>query len=177
MLHHQGPATRSPGLNGRPRGAPLQWITRSGATRGRPSKSPVVAARWASPNSPIRPTGRVTQCAPRGASPGPDKHCGKIEICLSVQRQTASMFLDDDSSCVFRKFMIVSRRPTSMRGVRVVTDVEAGCDGRGGDARRASSARTAKSCGPGLPTLRSSFADTKREVTGARKPGPRGDHV
>ncbi len=42
------------------------------------------------------------------------------------------------------------------RDVRVVTNVEAGCDGRDGCARRAQAARTAKSCGPGLSTLRSS---------------------
>ncbi len=42
------------------------------------------------------------------------------------------------------------------RDVRVVTNVEAGCDGRDGCARRAQAARTAKSCGPGLSMLRSS---------------------
>ncbi len=42
------------------------------------------------------------------------------------------------------------------RDVRVVTNVEVGCDGRDGCARRAQWLRTAKSCGPGLSTLRSS---------------------
>jgi hypothetical protein len=50
-----------------------------------------------------------------------------------------------------------------------------------GDARRASPARTAKSCGPGLPTLRSSSQKAAQRAalraTGARQPGPRGDHV
>jgi len=35
------------------------------------------------------------------------------------------------------------------RGGRVVTDVEAGCDGREGIVRRAMRKRTAKACGPG----------------------------
>jgi hypothetical protein len=35
----------------------------------------------------------------------------------------------------------------------------------------------AKSCGPGIPTLMPSFVRTKRELTVANKPGPRGDHV
>jgi len=34
--------------------------------------------------------------------------------------------------------------------------LDAGCDGRVGVARRAAQARTAKPCGPDLPTLRSS---------------------
>jgi hypothetical protein len=33
------------------------------------------------------------------------------------------------------------------------TNVGAGCDGRVGDTRRALLVRTAKSCGPGIPTL------------------------
>jgi hypothetical protein len=44
------------------------------------------------------------------------------------------------------------------RGVRtIVTKREAGCGGRGCDARRATRSRTAKSCGPGAPTLALSF--------------------
>src|SRR5580704_11311988 len=41
--------------------------------------------------------------------------------------------------------------------------------------RRSAWARTAKSCGPDTPTLVSSVACTKCDVTGARKPGPRGE--
>src|SRR5690348_18484882 len=44
------------------------------------------------------------------------------------------------------------------RGVRVVTDVAAGCGGRERVARRARRERTAKSCGPDLPTLGSSLS-------------------
>src|SRR5580704_5579141 len=58
----------------------------------------------------------------------------------------------------------------------------AGCDGRVGDARevlvRTNGADAdAKACGPGLPTLRSSRAVTSRVMTGAIKPGSRGEHA
>src|SRR5437763_16648359 len=36
--------------------------------------------------------------------------------------------------------------------------------------------RTAKSCGPGTPTLVSSFAEVFREATVAKEPGHRGEH-
>ncbi len=57
----------------------------------------------------------------------------------------------------------------------------AGCGGRGRSARkilrgRMMLLRTAKSCGPGLPTLRLS-EQCDLLATGAKKPGPRGDHV
>jgi hypothetical protein len=61
------------------------------------------------------------------------------------------------------------------RGVRVVTDVERGMRLTQACRRRSAWARTAKSCGPGTPTLVSSVACTKCDVTGARKPGPRGE--
>jgi hypothetical protein len=54
--------------------------------------------------------------------------------------------------------------------------VRRGCDGRGGHVRRTWPARTAKSRGPGLPTLRSSSWEASFSgATGARKPGPRGE--
>ncbi|CCE04713.1 hypothetical protein BRAS3843_1110001 [Bradyrhizobium sp. STM 3843] len=37
--------------------------------------------------------------------------------------------------------------------------------------------RTAKSCGPGLPVLRPSFADDDLRSDGGNQAGPRGDHV
>jgi len=43
--------------------------------------------------------------------------------------------------------------PRSKRDGRVVTDVEAGCDGRKRIVRRAVCKRTAKPCGPGTPGL------------------------
>src|SRR5262249_19736583 len=72
-----------------------------------------------------------------------------------------------------------------MRGAsRSSRTLEAGCDGRDGvgrfSARRLTSSRTAKSCGPGLPTLRPSSQNalaSSLRATGARKPGPRGERV
>jgi hypothetical protein len=51
----------------------------------------------------------------------------------------------------------------------------AGCGGRGCDARRAARTRTAKSCGPGAPTLMLRSRSDPR-TTGAKEPGPRGEH-
>jgi hypothetical protein len=76
--------------------------------------------------------------------------------------------------------MVVPPR-LGMRGVcAIVTTREAGCDGRGRSARkslhgRLMLARTAKPCGPDTPTLVSSWRDVS-PMTGARKPGPRGEH-
>jgi hypothetical protein len=58
----------------------------------------------------------------------------------------------------------------------------AGCGGRFGDAhdwlvRTNGTEADAKACGPGLPTLRSSRVVTCRAMTGAREPGPRGEHA
>jgi hypothetical protein len=76
------------------------------------------------------------------------------------------------------------RHPASMqRDVsRSSRHVGRGCDGRSGDAReffvRTNAAGAdVKACGPGLPTLRSSCAATSRAMTGARKPGSRGEHA
>src|SRR5690242_10057782 len=55
--------------------------------------------------------------------------------------------------------------------------VRRGCDGRGGFARRAMTSRTAKACGPGLPTLRPSCTDDVSAAMGARKPGPQGERA
>jgi hypothetical protein len=63
------------------------------------------------------------------------------------------------------------------RGVRVVTNARRDAVDAvvSLDERRYS--RTAKSCGPGAPTLALSFrgSDSMR-VTGAKEPGPRGEH-
>jgi hypothetical protein len=45
------------------------------------------------------------------------------------------------------------------RGVRVVTDVAAGCGGRGGARDEALTSRTAKPCGPDAPTLAFKLVD------------------
>src|SRR5262245_32378469 len=61
----------------------------------------------------------------------------------------------------------------SRRGVRVVTNVGAGCDGRHGITRRMMPMRTAKSRGPDLPTLGSTPGSRARGDGGyqARTPG------
>jgi hypothetical protein len=57
--------------------------------------------------------------------------------------------------------MIVCARPAPMEGAsRSSRQSGAGCDGRRGIARRARPRRTAKSCGPGAPTLALSLAKT-----------------
>jgi hypothetical protein len=58
----------------------------------------------------------------------------------------------------------------------------AGCGGRFGDAhdsfvRTNGAVADAKACGPGLPTLRPSRVVTSRAMTGAIKPGPRGERA
>jgi hypothetical protein len=68
--------------------------------------------------------------------------------------------------------------PVPHRGaLAIVTNVGAGCDGRGNITRRMILLRTAKPCGPGTPTLVSSSSEASFSgVTVARKPGRRGEH-
>jgi hypothetical protein len=66
--------------------------------------------------------------------------------------------------------------PARQRGGRVVTDVEAGGDGRGGARDEARSKRTAKTCGPDPPMLGSSVWTISR-ATVAKKPGRRGERA
>src|SRR6266566_2680966 len=63
---------------------------------------------------------------------------------------------------------------SSKRGVRVVTNVEAGCGGRERGSGRLARARTAKPCGPGAATLALSERNDPL-MTGAKEPGPRGE--
>src|SRR5580704_10863287 len=79
--------------------------------------------------------------------------CAQIEILsgdsirfdLSVRH--AQNFSFGKSETVF----LSSHPASSKRGVRVVTNVEAGCGGRERGGRRLTRARTAKPCGPGAP--------------------------
>jgi hypothetical protein len=77
----------------------------------------------------------------------------------------------------FWKSELWCTRPASARGAyRDRHEREAGCDGRDDVAGRAATLRTAKSCGPDTPTLVPSCAKlTLHAMTGARKPGPRGE--
>ena len=58
----------------------------------------------------------------------------------------------------FRKLCLSPHIPPARGALRIVTGVGSGCGGRAVVARRAAEARTAKACGPDLPTLGSSFA-------------------
>jgi hypothetical protein len=71
-----------------------------------------------------------------------------------------------------------SRRPAPERGAYAQSPrtLGAGRDGRVGVARRAIQARTAKSCGPGIPTLMSSLRMIAPQATVAKEPGHRGEH-
>src|SRR5215468_6464810 len=78
--------------------------------------------------------------------------------------------------------MIRAVPPRAEGRIAIVTTCEAGCDGRVGDARevfvRTNGADAdAKACGPGLPTLRLNRAVTSRAMTGAIKPGSRGERA
>src|ERR1700733_11349983 len=56
-----------------------------------------------------------------------------------------------------RKSVYIHGHPASQEGrFAVVTDVDAGCDGRGSVTRRMTVPRTEKPCGPDAPTLASS---------------------
>jgi hypothetical protein len=79
-----------------------------------------------------------------------------------------------------RKSPAYSGHPVPRRGdVGHVTDVGTGCGGRVGVARRSTSMRTAKACGPDAPRVGVKFAMmlriTRTMVT--RKPGRQGERV
>jgi hypothetical protein len=96
---------------------------------------------------------------------------GKTKFAWSFNGKAAVPIFVKNLASVLQK-TLGSLPPSRLdeRGVRVVADVEAGCDGRGGDARRVSPALTAKACGPGLPTLRSSARDDDLGGKQARAP-------
>jgi hypothetical protein len=78
----------------------------------------------------------------------------------------------------FRKYVLLSlpSRLDEEGRIAIVTTREAGLRWtRELRKTSASVARTAKSCGPGIPTLMPSCADTIRAAMGARKPGPQGE--
>ena len=83
--------------------------------------------------------------------------CAPCASCPSCQLVTATLFRFSEINLTptpnQRHYSAV---PPRQEGRTRRHDREAGCDGRGGDAGRASSARTAKACGPDLPTLRPS---------------------
>jgi hypothetical protein len=67
-------------------------------------------------------------------------------------------------------------RPTEGR-IAIVTDAGRDAMDASGAADEGACLRTAKACGPDIPTLISSLADFIRAATVARKPGHRGERA
>jgi hypothetical protein len=79
---------------------------------------------------------------------------------------------------VFRKDVLSSRCPVSARGALRDRHERWKRDAMDAPARETSEADAdVKACGPDLPTLRSSRAVTSRVMTGAIKPGSRGERA
>lgn len=78
----------------------------------------------------------------------------RLLICLSSpSRKNISVLY-------LAKSLHKRRRLAPVEGrIAIVTDVEAGCGGRGGAQDEARYLRTAKSCGPGISTLMPSCAE------------------
>jgi len=112
---------------------------------------------WRS-NKLICPSGKISSMSPMSPRLRPQNElenpCAKKRISLAV----STRFHSSRSSakniplCVFSERCLPLTHPASCRGTYASSRyVEAGCDGRGGGARRAAPMRTAKSCGPGAP--------------------------
>ena len=97
--------------------------------------------------------------------------------CLSTPIRLSSPCAKNISLQFFRNMCFRRAIPSRCRGTyaRSSRYVRRGCDGRECHVGRTWPARTRKSCGPGLPTLRPSLRMIPR-ATGARKPGSRGEH-
>jgi hypothetical protein len=134
----------------------------------------------------IRPTGRFRRASLRTTAASPEKsRARKTKFSQPIQPDLGRPDLPRKIiRFVFPQIngFIFASRP-DQRGVRVVTDVGPECGGResvvrargsqGGAtrerfsrARRAMQSRTAKSRGPGAPTLALRFADVVRSPTG-----------
>ena len=97
----------------------------------------------------------------------------------SRARKPVHPFLQKYFACAVGQITATSfSRPAPERGAYAQSPrtLGAGCDGRVGVARRAIQARTAKSCGPGIPTLVSSLRMIEPQATVAKEPGHRGEH-
>jgi hypothetical protein len=92
-----------------------------------------------------------------------------FRICVKYSNKKYFVFSEVRISC-----MTCPVPPPHEGRIAIVTDVGSGMRWTWRRARRALPARTAKSCGPGPPTLGSSLAKTFREVTVAKKPGTPG---
>ena len=104
----------------------------------------------------------------------------KIEFCEPDQ---ADLGRPVPSEKIFRFSFTPNQRHRSRillhRGaLAIVTNVGAGCDGRGGCERRTRLMRTVKAYGPDAPTLASSSREAGFSgVTAAKKPGRRGEYA
>jgi len=86
--------------------------------------------------------------------------------CQSLSRKIFNFRFSEKCGC------LRASRPDKRALRPIVTKRGAGCDGREWCARRSVSLRTAKSCGPDLPTLGSSLRSLQATV--AKKPGTPG---
>ena len=122
------------------------------------------------------------QLQSRGLRHSPHSKRHIIQCCpttgksLRLIRRRVKTSRQKYSSSVFQKHMVYLARPALIkRGAsRSSRTLGAGCDGRVGALGRSARMRTAKPCGPGLPTLRSSSqAMTLRATVAikARTPG------
>ena len=120
---------------------------------------------------------------PRAASPRPQANsastaCDKSTRRANQQNPVHPLAKKDSSSAdgqISGPDLPVS---PEKRDVAHVTNVAVGCGGRDVSDGRAGASRTAKSCGPGAPTLASSWRRCSRIVpmTVAKEPGHRGEH-
>ena len=77
----------------------------------------------------------------------------RISLAVSTRFHSSRSSAKNIPLFVFSERCLPLSHPASCRGAYASSRyVEAGCDGRGGGARRAAPVRTAKSCGPGAPT-------------------------
>jgi hypothetical protein len=104
-------------------------------------------------------------------------HARKTQFRVAVQADLGGPVLRAKIfrfPCPFNWWLLASSR-LDKRGVRVVTNARWDAMDAAVSKRRATLRRTAKSCGPGAPTLALSLWDGP-QVTVAKEPGHRGEH-
>ncbi len=98
---------------------------------------------------------RKRSCAEADISAGFSVASCRLRYCVEI-----SVFHFSENHALLRSSRLMQRAYASSRYVEV------GCDGRGCCARRALASRTAKSCGPGLPMLRSGLLLMRKRHAG-----------
>src|SRR5438552_2137660 len=104
---------------------------------------------------------RIKDCASDLPVVGQFAHGRHAQIARRVTLSQANGIAEDPKSAAHFPSSRLTKRGVS----RSSRTLGAGCDGRGGVARRATTSRTAKPCGPDAPTLASSL----RVVTRRRR--------